>query len=127
MAQALEGLIKLTHFIVKLSWTTGHKQNFLSYVGPTCSCGPCYNNGTCTTSPAGKFRCICLPGVLGRRCQTVYEISFEEDAYLVVTNNYLYDDQMLSFDFKTTLPDGLLLYQEGVRFTACIALTCDSW
>jgi hypothetical protein len=41
-------------------------------------------------------------------------ISFGEDAYLEMTNNYLYDDEELSFEFKTTLPDGLLLYQEGV-------------
>jgi hypothetical protein len=41
-------------------------------------------------------------------------INFGEDAYLEMVNNYLYDDEELSFEFKTTLPDGLLLYQGGV-------------
>ena len=79
------------------------------HLGPTCSCGPCYNNATCI-----NFKCICRPGVHGPRCRTVYMISFQDNAYLEMAYNYLNDDEQLSFQFKTTLPDGLLLYQEGV-------------
>ncbi len=86
----------------------------LSRIGPTCSCGPCYNNATCIPTGTKSFKCMCRPGFQGTRCRIVYTISFGEDAYLEMTNNYLYDDEVLSFEFKTTLPDGLLLYQEGV-------------
>ena len=87
------------------------------FLGPTCSCGPCYNNGSCSsTNITGSFKCTCPPGVQGDRCRTIKinVINFGEDAYLEMVNNYLYDDEELSFEFKTTLPDGLLLYQGGV-------------
>ena len=84
-------------------------------IGPTCSCGPCYYSGTCIPmSTAGSFKCRCLSGVYGLRCLEVYTISFGENSYLEMESDYLSDDEKLTFEFKTTLPDGLLLYQEGV-------------
>jgi hypothetical protein len=66
----------------------------------------------------GSSKCTCLPGVYGPRCRTIYTITFEEDAYLEISYNYIYNDAVIEFEFKTTLPDGLLLYQEGVGIHA---------
>ena len=41
-------------------------------------------------------------------------MTFGVKAFLKLPNNAFFPDESVAFDFKTTVPDGLLVYQGGV-------------
>ena len=77
-----------------------------------CARSPCLH-GSCVNTP-GSFSCRCADGYRGRYCEYLYIVSFQQGAFMPASYGPITTEK-ISFDFRTTLPDGLLLYQAGVR------------
>lgn len=75
-----------------------------------CSSLPCQFGGTCIDGENG-FVCQCGDGFRGRICQVLFSVSFQRGSYLPAYSSSLTLSDQLSFQFRTTLPAGLLLYQ----------------
>ena len=86
-----------------------------NYTGRFCeikktSCqpdNPCLNNGTCKLHPQGfNFSCECAPGFAGPRCENITTVGFSGLSFMSFPLNKTPFE--LSFQFRTTLTNGLL-------------------
>jgi Notch-like protein len=80
-----------------------------------CSSRPCKNGGTCIDK-VNSFQCQCADGFRGQICESLYVISFREGSYIPVWFQALSVPAHVTFRFRTSLPEGLLLYQGGVSY-----------
>lgn len=81
-----------------------------------CQNSPCQNNGTCTPSLENetqhRFNCSCSIGFTGDRCEKDTTLSLNKQSLVTVNTNRLegYD---ISLRFRTTLPNGILVFGSG--------------
>ena len=87
----------------------------VNYTGKTCetkitSCkpnNPCLNNGTCKLQPQNfNYTCECVPGFAGSHCENITTVGFSGSSFMKVPLNR--PPFELSFQFRTTLSNGLL-------------------
>ena len=86
-----------------------------NYTGKSCeikktSCqpnNPCLNNGTCKLHAQGfNYTCECAPGFAGPRCENITTVGFSGSSFVKFQLNR--PPFELSFQFRTTLSNGLL-------------------
>ena len=79
----------------------------------------CLYGGKCTPYLVGEtdhqFNCTCRDGYDGKRCSLLTTISFKGDSYLSVESDRE-EGFELFFQFRTTLPNGLLAIGQGDSF-----------
>lgn len=81
-----------------------------------CLTSPCLNNGTCTPRVINEtehiFNCTCSDGFQGERCEKDTTLSLVKDSLVTVNTNRVegYD---ISLRFRTTLPNGILVFGSG--------------
>lgn len=81
-----------------------------------CLDSPCLNNGTCTPRLLNEvehiFNCTCPDGFRGDRCEKDTTLSLGRDGLVTVNTNRAegYD---ISLRFRTTLPNGILVFGSG--------------
>lgn len=82
-----------------------------------CQNAPCLNHGTCTPSLENetqhRFNCSCPEGFQGDRCEKDTTLSLNKQSLVTVNTNRVegYD---INFRFRTTLPNGILVFGSGV-------------
>lgn len=81
-----------------------------------CQNSPCLNEGLCTPSLENetqhRFNCTCMDGFTGDRCEKDTTISLNKQSLVTVNTNRIegYD---ISLQFRTTLPNGILVFGQG--------------
>ncbi|KAK3713436.1 hypothetical protein QZH41_012473, partial [Actinostola sp. cb2023] len=80
-----------------------------------CSSNPCKNGGTCVDG-VNSFQCRCVDGYQGNRCESLHVINFRRGSYIPMYFQSLSTSSLVSFRFRTTLLEGLLIYQ-GADYT----------
>lgn len=79
-----------------------------------CQSNPCKNGGTCVDGVNG-YQCRCADGYQGDRCDSLHVINFRHGSYMpMYWNSLSVTGARISFRFRTTLSDGLLIYQGAV-------------
>ena len=74
---------------------------------------PCLNGATCVDG-VNTFTCQCVSGFHGRQCEMLGVVSFKQNSFLPVSPPRYWDNVLISFQFRTTVPNGRLLYQGAV-------------
>lgn len=81
-----------------------------------CQNSPCQNSGTCTPSLENetqhRYNCSCTIGFTGDRCEKDTTLSLNKQSLVTVNTNRMegYD---ISLRFRTTLPNGILVFGSG--------------
>lgn len=81
-----------------------------------CQNSPCLNEGICTPSLENetqhRFNCSCVDGFTGDRCEKDTTLSLNKQSLVTVNTNRIegYD---ISLRFRTTLPNGILVFGSG--------------
>lgn len=81
-----------------------------------CQNSPCLNDGLCTPSLENetqhRFNCTCVDGFTGDRCEKDTTLSLNKQSLVTVNTNRIegYD---ISLRFRTTLPNGILVFGSG--------------
>lgn len=87
-----------------------------SVVLTACQDSPCLNNGTCTPRLLNEidhiFNCTCPDGFQGVRCEKDTTLSLVRDS-LVTVNTNRSEGYDISLRFRTTLPNGILVFGSG--------------
>lgn len=90
-----------------------------------CIDQPCLNNGECQPSlekeTIHSFNCSCHDGFQGVNCEKITTISLVKDSLLIVntTRSEGYD---INLRFKTTLPNGILVFGSGGLYSYILEL-----
>ncbi|XP_015282120.1 PREDICTED: inactive serine protease PAMR1 isoform X3 [Gekko japonicus] len=80
----------------------------------TCSSSPCFHDGTCVLDKVGGYRCACLAGYTGNRCE-----SFIED------RNCSYPGAPLN-GYTKVVEDGSLMNSRYAKIGTIIAFFCNN-
>ena len=78
-----------------------------------CLQNTCLNGGICVDEIADYY-CDCPADFIGRRCETLTRLSFMENAYLAIEHVINSTNVVISLNFATTLPNGIIFYSRGV-------------
>ena len=85
-----------------------------------CLSSPCQNGATCTDL-IGDYNCTCTVGFTSKNCDVMFTATFRNDqSYLdagLVMNNR--QRGWITFRFRTTIADGVLLYNGDVSMHLC--------
>lgn len=81
-----------------------------------CQNAPCQNNGLCTPSLENEtqhhFNCSCSEGFQGDRCEKDTTLSLSKQS-LVTVNTNRNEGYDINLRFRTTLPNGILVFGSG--------------
>ena len=78
----------------------------------------CENNATCIRTAPTRYACHCLAGYAGMQCEYLQNVNFNKESYIALPSLAERSNFSIKFAFRTTVKNGLLMYQGKVSLFA---------